>query len=88
MPACENGQLVGRIRKLSEQGRVDVEGDPDTPLRISRMNLELLMSCMEPETAEESDEIRLVAACIAGWSADQAVREDWMLCRTVDGIGE
>ena len=22
---CEDGQLVGRIRKLSEQGRVDVE---------------------------------------------------------------
>lgn len=94
----EGGQFVETIRKLSEQvpdrrpvqdGQpVDVEEDPDTPLGKLCMNLELLMSCMEPETAEESDEIRLVAACIAGWSADQALREDWMLCRTVDGIGE
>ncbi|KAI0712837.1 hypothetical protein C8T65DRAFT_829217 [Cerioporus squamosus] len=85
----EDGRLVETLRKLSDQlpDELPVEGQSvDDPLGRLCSNLELLVSCTEPETAEENDEIRLAAACIAGWAADQALREDWKLCRKVDCI--
>ena len=45
---------------------MDVEEEPNTPLGKLRMNLGLLVSGTEEETVEESDEIRLLTACIAG----------------------
>ncbi|RDX43001.1 hypothetical protein OH76DRAFT_1410536 [Lentinus brumalis] len=84
----EDGGLAPTLRKLSDELPLErkVVDDPDTPLGKLCTNLELLVSCTDPETAEENGEIRLAAACIAGWAADQALRQDWVLCRIVDGI--